>query len=209
MSNKIKDLYEDIKRRLPFVEHFDMQKDTPMIYKIEELDMDIKRRLPWEEYDEISRKISYSNGEILFFLKDCFDLCSSKGNKEVLNDELTKQAIWGMNTINRYCDNFGHERIFEFDENDLASILKCLSVYDVQHAVYTKASLDAMDAAAPKFTKKDAIQKAKKFEDLIDFAKKQKEEEEKEAKESPDETKDKKNGKKGPGSNGPGGDGSR
>ena len=102
MSNKIKDLYEGIKRGLPFVEHFDMQKDTPMIYKIKDLDMDIKSRLPLGEYWEISRHIHNSEGEIVFFLKDCYDLCSSKGNKEVLNDELTKNAIAGMNNINRY-----------------------------------------------------------------------------------------------------------
>ena len=108
-----------------------------MRYKLEDLYIDIKKRLPLEEYRKIRIDIYNSEKDIIEFLKDGFGMCLSKSAKDVLNNELTRKVIEGMDNINRYCKVFGHELIFQYDENDLVSILKCLTAFEASLADFT------------------------------------------------------------------------
>ena len=101
-----------------------------MRYKLEELYVKIKGQSTLQDYRKIRRDINDSENDILDFLKDGLMMCKNNTNEEILNNKLTKKAIYGMKNINDYCKKYGCEEIFHFDENNAITVYECSSEFN-------------------------------------------------------------------------------
>lgn len=101
-----------------------------MRYKLEELYTKIKNQSTLPVYREIRKDINDSENDILDFLKDGLEMYANKTNDEIINDDITKKAIFGMKNINEYCRKFDIDKIFDFNDNDAISVYKCSSEFN-------------------------------------------------------------------------------
>ena len=91
---------------------------------------EMENRLSRETYNDVVDSIEECEHDILRLACDGLPYFVSGNITDERFKEMVLKASEGMKTINDYCETYGYEKIFDFDDSDANSIYKCASAFD-------------------------------------------------------------------------------
>ena len=108
-----------------------------MVYKIFRLYDEFRKQIKDEkEQNKCIDDVYNSQHSIFVYMRDTM-------SGVIKNDILYNNAVEGMKRINEYCDKYGCERVFEYDETDFRTVVRCASnlsssitEYSLHHKIY-------------------------------------------------------------------------
>ena len=86
---------------------------------------DMKPKMTRKNYNIAIDDICDSEHSIFMLLRNGLTMIMNRDTNNDLYKKLISEAVYGMNNINSYCQKFNYNNIFNYNEKDEKSILKC------------------------------------------------------------------------------------